>query len=336
MIPAHLCVGSLALNDTVYADGRTSMAAPGGNALYAAVAARIWSEAVGIVAVVGYDWPPGYTEALIDGGIDTRGLISLEAETVRAWTIYEADGFRRYFSRNREVVPLTPSPYSSTPPTPAQIQAYNEAARRVHLRMSPRPQDLQPDLWGARTLHLCPMRIETVETWLEALASHTRIVRSVDILPYAVQGDLDDVRLLGLLSNIDVFMPSEIEARALQPDYEAETLCRELAARGPRVVVIKEGERGAAVYDRETDRCRRVPAYPAQVTDLTGAGDSFCGGFSVGYALSGDPFEAALYGTVSASFIIEGFGGLHALAVTRRQAEARLAELRRMSDIGLV
>jgi hypothetical protein len=52
-VTKHLFVGSLALNDTVYADGRTSMAAPGGNALYASVGANLWSDQVGIVAVVG-------------------------------------------------------------------------------------------------------------------------------------------------------------------------------------------------------------------------------------------------------------------------------------------
>jgi hypothetical protein len=44
----------------------------------------------------------------------------------------------------------------------------------------------------------------------------------------------------------------------------------------------------------------------------------------VGFAETGNALKAALYGTVSASFIIEGFGGLHALNVSRQQAESRL------------
>ena len=60
---------------------------------------------------------------------------------------------------------------------------------------------------------------------------------------------------------------------------------------------------------------------------LTGAGDSFCGGFSIGYAKTGDPHQAALYGTVSASFIIEAFGGLHGLNVSRARAQERLVKL---------
>jgi ribokinase len=72
---------------------------------------------------------------------------------------------------------------------------------------------------------------------------------------------------------------------------------------------------------------RHILPYPARLDDLTGAGDSFCGGFAIGYAETGDVTRAALYGTVSASYIIEGFGGLHALAVERSMAELRLAKL---------
>ena len=104
MSTKHLCVGSLALNDTVYADGRTSMADPGGNALYAAVGANIWSNQVGLTAVVGYDWPGKYTDTLHQSAIDTSGLVKKDEETLRAWTIYELSGYRRYFSRNTEEI----------------------------------------------------------------------------------------------------------------------------------------------------------------------------------------------------------------------------------------
>ena len=88
-------------------------------------------------------------------------------------------------------------------------------------------------------------------------------------------------------------------------------------------------DHGAAVYDRRRDLFQQALPFPAHVDDLTGAGDSFCGGFAQGYLETGNAFQAALYGTTSASFIIEGFGGLHALAVSRQQAEQRLADLRR-------
>ncbi len=329
----HLCIGSLALNDTVYADGRTSMADPGGNALYAAVGANLWSDQVGIVAVVGYDWPATYTETLSQSSIDTSGLTNKDDETLRAWTIYEVSGYRRYFSRNTEVVLLTPSPFSSTPLTAPEAANYSQAARRVHLRNSPLPQELPAYLWNVDAIHICPMRLETTLIWLDYLQDKPDIFVSVDILPYPLHGNLDDPRLLKLLSRADAFMPSEAEAESLMPGHEAEIFCREIAARGSKIVVIKQGDHGAALYDREHDFFCQIQPYLAEVDDLTGAGDSFCGGFAVGYLESNNVLEAGFYGTVSASFIIEGFGGLHALKINRVQAKQRRKELHQINDL---
>lgn len=331
MAVKHLCVGSLALNDTVYADGRTSMADPGGNALYAAVGANLWSNRVGIAAVVGYDWPAEYTATLRQSSIDTTGLVTKDAETLRAWTVYELSGYRRYFSRNTEVVLLTPSPYSSTPPTPEEVAAYSQAARRVHLRNSPLPQELPPHLWQVDSIHLSPMRMETILAWIDFLEQKPDIFVSVDILPYPLNGNLDHPDLRKLLKRVNAFMPSEQEAESLMPGFIPEPFCREIAARGPKIVVVKQGDHGASVFDREQNRFVRIGPYPANVSDLTGAGDSFCGGFSVGYIQTGNPVQAVLRGTVSASFIIEGFGGLHALQVSRAQVQQRLAKLQQLN-----
>ena len=329
----HLCVGSLALNDTVYADGRTSMAAPGGNALYAAVGANIWSNEVGIAAVVGYDWPSDYTATLARSAIDTTGLVTKDAETLRAWTVYELSGYRRYFSRNTQVVLLTPSPYSSTPLSGNDAAAFSEAPRQVHLRSSPLPRDLPPHLWEVDSIHICPMRLETILTWVDFLQHKPDIFLSVDILPYPLNGNLDDPDLRRLLNRVDAFMPSEAEAESLMPGYDVEAFCREFAARGPKFVVVKQGDHGGAVYDRKQDLFAELSPYPADVADLTGAGDSFCGSYTVGYLQTRDVVQAALYGTVSASFIIEGFGGLHALEINRAQAKARLAELQKINGL---
>jgi ribokinase len=308
------------------------MADPGGNALYAAVGANVWSSRVGIVAVVGYDWPEAYTNKLGQSAIDTTGLVAKDEETLRAWTIYEVSGYRRYFSRNTEVALLTPSPFSSSPLTQKEAQAYSDAARRVHVRNSPLPQELPAHLWQVRSLHLCPMRLETVLTWIDYLENKPDIFVSVDILPYSLNGKLDDPKLLKLLKRANAFIPSEAEAESLMPGYKVETLCREIAARGPEIVIIKQGDHGASLYNRKNDQFCQLLPYSANVSDLTGAGDSFCGGFSIGYVETGDAFQGVLYGTTSASFIIEGFGGLHALNVNRAYAEQRLARLRQINQ----
>jgi ribokinase len=178
------------------------------------------------------------------------------------------------------------------------------------------------------------MRLETILTWLDYLKKKPDIFVSVDILPYQLNGNFDDPDLLKLLSRADAFLPSEAEAESIMPNHRPEIFCREVARRGPKIVVIKQGDHGAVIYDRRRDSFTQLLPYPAEVDDLTGAGDSFCGGFAIGYFETGDPLQAALCGTVSASFIIENFGGLHALKVSQEQAQARLKKLRQLNKLG--
>ena len=97
---------------------------------------------------------------------------------------------------------------------------------------------------------------------------------------------------------------------------------------GPEVVVLKLGAAGQILFDCKRKMRWGIPAYPARVRDVTGAGDAYCGGFLVGLVQTGDPLEAALHGAVSASLVVEGSGALYALDSTSGLAQARLEALR--------
>src|SRR5438094_721874 len=80
-------------------------------------------------------------------------------------------------------------------------------------------------------------------------------------------------------------------------------------ARGPRAVVVKRGEYGSVLFTQSFSFWS--PAFPFdEVTDPTGAGDSFAGGFLGHLAESGAVDDralrrATLHGTVCASFAVE-------------------------------
>jgi sugar/nucleoside kinase (ribokinase family) len=105
---------------------------------------------------------------------------------------------------------------------------------------------------------------------------------------------------------------------------------------GPRVVVAKRGEYGAALFTEAGFFA--LPGLPLEdVRDPTGAGDSFAGGF-LGYLDShSDELTpqglrwAMAYGTVLASFNVESFGTERVAALERDEIEARLEELRAMT-----
>ena len=106
---------------------------------------------------------------------------------------------------------------------------------------------------------------------------------------------------------------------------------------GPRAVVAKQGEYGAALFTPEGFFA--LPGLPLEdVRDPTGAGDSFAGGF-LGYlqGCEGEVDDTALrramgYGTVLASFNVEEFGTERIVRLTREEIEDRFGELRMMTQ----
>src|SRR5439155_845266 len=90
-----------------------------------------------------------------------------------------------------------------------------------------------------------------------------------DTMNYWIQGKKD--LLLQLLRHIDILMVNDSEARELSGDWNIYRAAHWILGRGPKMVVIKQGEHGALLVDPTT--MFKVPAYPLQaVFDPTGAG----------------------------------------------------------------
>jgi ribokinase len=131
-------------------------------------------------------------------------------------------------------------------------------------------------------------------------------------------------RILKMLETVDIFLPSEIEVERLLGHRDYHRAARQFARLGCKIVGIKLGAGGSLIYDARADRFVRIPAYPTQTVDTTGAGDSFSGGFVARYLQTSDIAQAGVAGTVSAAFAVEGFGLEHLFDVTPSQVLARL------------
>ena len=97
---------------------------------------------------------------------------------------------------------------------------------------------------------------------------------------------------------------------------------------GPEIILIQTESWGYYLYDRVETRRWIVPNYPVSITDPTGIEDAFAGGFLVGYRRHYDPLEAALYGSVSASLVMEGSGVTYAMNAMPGLTDVRLEALR--------
>ncbi len=143
--------------------------------------------------------------------------------------------------------------------------------------------------------------------------------------------------LIKTIETVDCVLLNDAEIRQLTGKANLVQAAREIRAMGPKVVVAKQGEYGAALLTEEG--FFGLPAYPLEtVNDPTGAGDSFAGGF-VGYlaAHGGEDLShetlcrAMAYGTAIASYNVEEFGTERVARLTRDEVTARVAELQKIT-----
>ena len=143
--------------------------------------------------------------------------------------------------------------------------------------------------------------------------------------------------LLAAIAEVDCVFLNDAEIRQLTAESNLSRGARALMGRGPRAVVAKQGEYGAALFTE--GGFFALPGFPLEdVRDPTGAGDSFAGGF-LGYldGLEREPDEADLrramgYGTMLASFNVEEFGTERVARLSREEVDERFAELREMTQ----
>jgi sugar/nucleoside kinase (ribokinase family) len=144
--------------------------------------------------------------------------------------------------------------------------------------------------------------------------------------------------LVAAIGEVDFAILNDAEIRQLTGEPNLARAARKVMKMGPRAVVAKQGEYGAALFT-ETGFFA-LPGYPLEdVRDPTGAGDSFAGGF-LGYLDSegSDLDDASLrramgYGTVLASFNVEQFGTERVATLTRGEIDERFEALRSMTQI---
>jgi sugar/nucleoside kinase (ribokinase family) len=143
--------------------------------------------------------------------------------------------------------------------------------------------------------------------------------------------------LLAAIAEVDCLVVNDAEIRQLTGESNLARAARAVMAHGPRAVVAKQGEYGAALFSGESFFA--LPGFPLEdVRDPTGAGDSFAGGF-FGYidGHEGELDEPTLrramgYGTVLASFNVEEFGTERVARLSREEIDERFASLHEMTQ----
>jgi ribokinase len=322
-----LALGNLTLDDVITADGQIALKQLGGAGVYAAAGVRLWGESVGLISVVGSDFPEEYIDTLAQSGIDVSGIERLNIpHGLRSRAFYFQDGSRT--DRMDEVAIRLPPDVKTILSSETRYTDYGSPEHRNAWPLfSPSPTQIKSQHLDARFAHLAPGPIRNNRKNAQFLKQRTagQIMLTLD-WPWWDYSDPTHIDAK-LLRAIDFLLPSRedlVMQSSLLDEKALFAAAVQLLSYELDGVVIKQGIQGAHAFAAEWEGGKHIPIYATESVDPTGAGDAFCGGFLVGMARTGDIIQAAGYGAVSASFMIEDFGVVHALQVTADQVEARL------------
>jgi len=294
--------------------------------LYTAAGLAIWDNSIGLLARAGEDYPQEWIFSFNQRGWDTRGIHILTGALDLRY--FQARFDHQTFQRTNPITHFA----RMNLPFPKSLLGYQPPAetsdRKAPHPAAPRPAEIPPDYLDARAAHVCPLDFLTTNRLLSAFRQAGIPFLTLDPASgYMTNDGFDDMRIL--LQGLTAFMPSEEELRAIfwgRTD-DLWMMAETLGSFGCELIVVKRGALGQMLYDSASKKRWEIPAYPACLNDLTGAGASFCGGFLASFQKTFDPVHAVLHGSVSASLTIEGSGAFHALDALPGLAQARLDAL---------
>jgi sugar/nucleoside kinase (ribokinase family) len=294
---ADVLVAGTVAYDTVETPFKDVQKALGGSATYFASAASLFTT-THVVSVVGGDFEIGELTFLRDRGVDLSGIEVIE------------DGETFHWSGEYH---------------------YDMNTRTTHATDLNVLEDFDPhipeDARDVDQVFLANVDPELQLEILDQLEADPFV--AADTMNFWIEGKPEALK--DVLARVDALLINDEEAREMADTPHLTEAMRRIQGLGPDVVVVKKGEHGCVLANGPD--WFSAPAFlHADVNDPTGAGDAFAGGF-LGTLAAADEMDddalrkAAVYGTASASIVIEDFGPAQLENADRSLIEKRAKRL---------
>ena len=295
-------VGTVAF-DTIETPYGKAERVVGGAATYISLAASYFTKELGLVSVVGDDFPDTELKYLKKRGINLEGLQIKEGEKSFFWAgryhnnMNSRDTLDTQLNVLADFKPKLPTSYRN-----AKFVMLGNLTPEIQAKVI-RQMKSKPKL----------IVMDTMNFWMDiAMPSLKKTIKKVDVLTI-----------------------NDEEARQLSGEYSLVNAAKAIHKMGPKVLVIKKGEHGALLF--YNNKMFYAPAMPlAQVFDPTGAGDTFAGGF-IGYLTKANSttFEnmkrAVIYGSTMASFCVEEFSIARLKRLKQSEVNKRVKEFEKLT-----
>ena len=276
----YVVLAHVIVDDLRFAGGGERRGVLGGAGSYAAAGLRLAAEHVGIACGVGEDFPASdHAEWFRVNGIDTAGLQRRGARTPRSTVVYHAEDAR----------------------TETPVFGYAHFAR-----MAPRIDRLPAAYLGARGYYV--FQDHAAPFWRAAadLRAATGALVLWELHAAATEPACWPA-VAARLAAVDVVSLNLAEGHRLTEREAPEEIAARLLETGVGGVALRLGADGALLA-RAPGECWQIPAWPAPVVDMTGAGNAFGGALLAGLG-AGDGWPRSGCGAAAAASLMLGQHG---------------------------
>ncbi len=299
-----LIVGTVAFDELETPFGKSGKII-GGSGTYAALSASNFVDDIRLTSIIGEDFPQEKIELFHEKGIHTTGIDRIAGGKTFFWK-------GRYHNDMNTRDTLDTQLNVLEHFDPKVPEAYRDAAFLLLGNLTPAVQLSVLNQMNQRPKLVV---LDTMNFWMEV----------------ALDG------LKEVLKQVDVLTINDEEARQLSEEYSLVKAAKKILDMGPRVLIIKKGEHGALLFNRE--EVFFAPALPLEeVFDPTGAGDTFAGGF-IGYLARTQNISfnnmkrAIIFGSALASFCVEKFGTQRIEHLSSKEIEQRVQAFIELSQV---
>ena len=297
-------VGTVAFDAIETPFGKTDKIV-GGACTYISLSASYFNSNPKLISVVGDDFPKETIDLLHSKNIDTEGLQIKEGEKTFFWS-----GKYHQDMNSRDTIDTQLNVLETF--DPIVPESYYDCDFLMLGNLTPAVQ----------------MNV------IKQLPKRPKLI-ALDTMDFWMQIALND--LLNVIKEIDVLTINDEEARLLSGELSLKKAANKILTMGPKYLIIKKGEHGALLFDKNNNVFSAPALLLEEVFDPTGAGDTFAGGF-MGYLSSQNEInwdtmkKAIIVGSAMASFTVEKFGIERLEELDKSEIDNRINQFKEMTS----
>ena len=268
-------IGHVSIDHIRY-PGKEEILIPGGGGAAVATSASITNNNVGLVTRIGEDFPDEWLKKL-DNHLDTKGIQTLEGKTINIYMIYDEEGNVK-----------APVSKGSVAEQIGEIKIPKKYKNPKIYHIAPTPPKEQLKL--TKRLKNNIISIDYNPTYMEEYKTKKKTLKEIS-------------------SRANIAFPNQKEAKTITEKNNIKQAAKTIHQWGTNLVIITHGQKGGLIYNgNKFKKYKALPIKENKITDQTGAGDSFIGGFLANYAKEQNIEKCIKQGTQRAKKVLQKKG----------------------------